>query len=123
MEDKIKTLETAVAGLQEQVKAQGAELQTLKAQNAALGEQVAELTEKVENFKVPAAGVSASVGDEKRSTLPEAKPFKVGSKEVRFKYAAFQYKGGKVFAHEVCQDKALREEIAKEFPGLIEPVE
>lgn len=123
MEDKIKALETAMAGLQDQVKTQGSELQTLKAQNSALGEQVATLTEQVENFKAPGAGVSAVVGEEKRAVLPEAKPFKIGSKEVRFKYAAFQYGGSKVFAYEAAQDKALREKIASEFPGLIEPVE
>lgn len=116
MEDKIKNLEASIAGLQ-------AKTETLEAQNAVLAEQVATLTDKLENFQVPTAGVSASVGEEKRKPLPEAKPFKIGSKEVRFKYAAFHYQSEKLFAYQVCQDKALREKIAAEYPGLIEPVE
>lgn len=148
MEDKIKALETAVAGLQEQNKtvqdasksnldalyakfdtlhaAQGylaEQIKTLEAQNAALSEQVASLTEQVENFKAPVPGVSGTVGEEKRATLPEAKIFKIGSKEVRFKFAAFFLHGQKVFAHEVALDKDLREKVAKEYPGLIEPAE
>lgn len=123
MEDKIKTLEASLVGLQEQIKAQVTELDGLKAQNEALTEHVLSLTEKLDTFKAPLAGVSASVGDEKRHVMPEAKPFKIGSKEVRFKFAAFFLHGQKVFAHEVAQDKDLREKVAKEYPGLIEPAE
>lgn len=129
----IKELETKVADLQKQVEASAPKLvalaegaAVLDAKLTALSEQVVALTEQnatLNELVVAKPGVSGTVGKPTVETIPEAKPFKVGGKQIRFKYAAFHLKGQKVFAHEVAANATLREEVAKEFPGLVEPAE
>ena len=126
MEDRIKTLEAQNATTETLLQQYGIKLAAAMAKADALSEQVAVLTEQVatlESAIKAKPGVSGVVGADKSEPLPEAKSFKIGGKSMRFKYAAFNLPSGKVLAHEAAADTKLREEIAKEYPGLIEPAE
>lgn len=105
-----------------------AEISLLKAANEALANQVAETTAELDALKAQVAkleekGSSVFVGEKTPEKLPDAKPWKVGGKTYRFKYPKFILGDTTILAHEAATDKALREKIVTEYPGVVEIVE
>lgn len=90
----------------------------------ALGEMVAELKEEVKALKTQLSATSSvQLAPEKAETpLPEADEFNSGGKKYRFAVKRFILDGATVLAHEAAKDKALRDKIVKDYPGLVQEV-
>lgn len=105
------------------------EIALLKAANEALANQVAATTAELETLKAQVAKIeekgasSVFVGEKTAEKLPEAKNFKVGGKTYRFKFPRFILGDSTILAHVAATDKALREKIVAEYPGVVEAIE
>lgn len=104
------------------------EIALLKAANEALANQVATTTAELETLKAQVATLekgasSVFVGEKEAEKLPEAKTFKVAGKTYRFKFPKFILGDSTILAHVAAVDKALREKIAAEYPGVVEVIE